>query len=542
MSAPQSTIIISHVDGLDNRYKNTRHWDSLLQQLEYLTQSCRKAIYTDYTYLRRTWSIKVRATMEQADSDGWNYLSFRNNNDGKWFFYFINRYEYINDNCIELFLEMDVMQTYFWDMELLHSFVEREHTASDGIGDHLVTEGLECGDLEILEEFEVNLELCILVLTTFDPNESNSSTRVNSFGYALDGVFTGLGLYAVAFNDWYQLENKLDRFDQWGYSDGIISMWMYPKEMVRPFEGDHAWGGTNLFHKVAGIQKGVEKSFDITDLVEAWQSNKLPNKLFTSPYFLVYVTNNTGQSAVYNYEYFGSGGMKKIKFELFGSLSAEGSLKIVPCNYKGLNVAYDEGIYAGNFPTCAWDSDVYKLWFAQNRNTVAFNEDTAKLKIAGGAVTAGLGLIPFVDMGDFAGGVTQMVGGFEQIAQQQAQMKDLQVQPSQAKGNFTSSVNVANGRNSFTVQIKGVRGDYRDRIRDHLNIYGYKVNTVKVPSTHNRKYYTFVKTIGCNVGGNVPHDCAVKIASIMDAGVTFWRPNINVCDYSKSRDNVCISK
>lgn len=551
MSAPQSTIIISHVGGLDNRYQNTRHWDSLMEQIEYLTVSCRKAIYTDYTYLRRTWSIKVNATMEQADRDGWNYLSFRNSDDGKWFYYFINHYEYINDRCIELFLEMDVMQTYFWDMELLHSFVEREHTLTDNVGEHLVPEGLECGDLEVLKEFELDLELCILVLTSFDPNESNSTTRVNSFGYALDGVFSGLGLYAVKFDDWYQLETKIDKFDQWGYTDGIISMWMYPRELVRPFEGDHDWDGPYLFHKVAGINKGVEKSFDISELVEEWQSEKVPNKLFTAPHFLIYVTNNVGQSAVYNYEYFGTGGVSDFKLELFGCLSAEGSLKIAPCNYKGLSVAYDEGIYAGNFPTCAWDSDVYKLWFAQNRNTVTFNDNVSKMQIVGGVATAGVGLlagigglitgIPALGAGSkITGGVTQAIGGLREIKRQQAQLKDLQVQPSQSKGNYSSSVNVANGRNTFTVQIKGVNKHYRDRITDFLNIYGYEVNTVKVPETHNRKYYTFVKTIGCNVGGNVPHDCAVKIGSIFDTGITFWRPNISVGDYSKAKQNTCL--
>lgn len=532
MSTPQSTIVISHVDGLDNRYKNTRHWDSLLQQNEYITQTCRKAIFEDYTYLRRSWSIKVNATMEKADGDGWNYLSFRNQDSGKWFYYFINNYEYINDNCIELFLEMDVMQTYFFDMELLHSFVEREHPASDKIGANTVPENLECGDLEILLEKEINFDLCILILASFNPETSSALNRVNAFGFCYDDVFSGLGLFAVAQDDWYQMETKLDKFDEWGYTDGIISMWMYPKELVNLWEGDEWTVEGVLFRSVAGIRTGIEKTVDISSVYIDYDAEFLPKKMYSAPFLNIYVTNNVGQSAVYDPACFGSGAPQTINFELFGCLSAEGSLKIAPCNYKSLSAAYDEGIYAGNFPTCSWDADVYKLWFAQNRNTVQFAEDVGKFKIASGVFNAGLGLLPFINAGSFEGGISQAVNGYEQIKQQQAQLKDMQVQPPQSKGNYSASVNVANKRNGFTVQVKAPRAEYRQRIKQFFDLYGYTVNSVKVPTTNNRKHYTFVKTLDCNVGGNVPHDCAVKIAAIMDTGITFWRPSVNVGDYS----------
>lgn len=537
MSTPQSTIVISHVDGLDNRYKNTRHWDSLLQQVDYITGTCCKAIFEDYTYLRRTWSIKVNATMETADSDGWNYLSFRNTDTGKWFFYFINSYEYINDNCIELFLEMDVMQTYFFDMELLHSFVEREHSATDEIGENTTPENLECGDLEILLETEINFELCILVLASFDPETSTALSRKNAFGFYYDDVFSGLGIFAVDQSDWVNLETRLDKFDEWGYTDGIISMWMYPKELVALYESDNWDVESKLFRKVAGVKKSVEKSVSLTDVYNELNHEWLPKKMYSAPYLNIYVTNNCGQSATYDPACFGSGHPTSINFELFGCLSAEASLKIAPCNYKQLSAAYDEGIYAGNFPTCAWDADVYKLWFAQNRNTVQFNEDVGKFKIKSGVFNAGLGLLPFINAGSFEGGISQAVSGYEQIKQQQAQLKDMQVQPPQSKGSYSSSVNVANLRNGFTVQVKAPRAEYRRRVKQFFDMFGYTVNTVKVPTTNNRNHFTFVKTLDCNVGGNVPHDCAVKIAAIMDTGITFWRPSVNVGDYSVANSN-----
>ena len=40
---------------------------------------------------------------------------------------------------------------------------------------------------------------------------------------------------------------------------------------------------------------------------------------------------------------------------------------------------------------------------------------------------------------------------------------------------------------------------------------------------NNRQYYTYVKTSGCNIGGELPADDARQIEDIFDSGIRFWK-------------------
>lgn len=63
-------------------------------------------------------------------------------------------------------------------------------------------------------------------------------------------------------------------------------------------------------------------------------------------------------------------------------------------------------------------------------------------------------------------------------------------------------------------------------------MYGYKTNKIKKPERNSRPHWTYTRTIGANVSGNVPADDLTEIAAIYDAGITFWRNGDEVGDYS----------
>ena len=64
--------------------------------------------------------------------------------------------------------------------------------------------------------------------------------------------------------------------------------------------------------------------------------------------------------------------------------------------------------------------------------------------------------------------------------------------------------------------------------------YGYKINEVKVPNRAARPCYTYVKTIGCAVEGQLPADDAKKIQSIFDTGIRFWKSSATFGNYNPS--------
>lgn len=530
MSAPQSLIYICSGVRINSRYEHTIYFSSGSAQQDYFAGKVVKT-YSAYTFLRKSWPLKVEATMEQAKT--WNYLYFRNSASGKIYYYFINNVEYVNDSTVELTLELDVMQTYLFDYELLTSYVERQHAERDTTVS-TIDEGLELGDYVNNDVYNFNLsDLCIMVMCTINPNSTTqAAAEVHALPYRYNGVFSGIKFWAIDGSDWVRWGQQIDVLDSLGVSDAIVSMWMYPKSLVILGGGDD-WDNGQIAHVVERAY-GLDDGGYYTPIKRPTTLNFYEpknKKLLGYPYNFIYATNNQGNSAVYKYEYFML--QNTPGFRLTGSLGPEGGVRLVPEDYKIMGeYNYDEGLTLNNFPMCAWDSDTYKIWLAQNQNTHAFNNATGGLKVAAGIGTA----IASAFTGNIAGalgGATAAVSGGLQIGQQLAQKADMDIAPPQSKGSFSSGVNITNNKHTFSLYLRSIDYEHAKIIDDYFTMYGYKVNSVQVPNTHARKAFTYVKTVGCHIKGNLCNEDTIKIESIFDRGVTFWVDGDKICDYSQ---------
>ena len=201
MSAPQSIIHICTGVRLDNRYEHSIYFEDATAQQEYFAGKVVRT-FSAYSYVRKSWPLQVQATMEQARK--WSYLYFKNTESGKIYYYFINQIEYKNDRMVELTLELDVIQTYLFDFEMLQCFVERQHTETDKVGEHTLDEGLDVGELmeSGAENWSGLNDMCILILSTINPNYADTENPVDALGYMYDGVFSGLSVWAVDSAKW----------------------------------------------------------------------------------------------------------------------------------------------------------------------------------------------------------------------------------------------------------------------------------------------------------------------------------------------------
>lgn len=516
MGIPQSTINVCSGVRLNSRYEHSIYFADRTAQLNYFAGKVVKT-FSAYSFIRKTWDLNVAATMEEAAS--WSYLYFTNTANGRRYFYFIDNIEYVNDGTVRLKLQIDVLQTYLFDddVELLECFVEREHTETDEIGEYTVDEGLEVGEFVTNEitQWEMLKDLCILVLATINPNHADTAEPVQALSGMYDKVFSGLKVWAVNVEQWQEWGAQLDALAAAGFLDGILSMWMYPKSLVT-LGGENTWEDDDICKTVEGcstVNNYLDVPIDTTlDFHEVKN-----NKLFTYPYNFIYATNNNGGSAVYRYERFIGGDGR---FVCKGSLSPDGVVKMYPVNYSGAT-DYESGLTIGGFPTCAWDSDVYKMWLAQNQHQRDYGLATAGLTIAGGAVSAVAGLA-VGNVAGAVGGAGAMIGGAQMIGSMLAQQSDMAIQPPQARGSFSSNVNISAGQQTFTFYKKSVSRERAAIIDDYFTMYGYKINRVKVPNLCARNSHTYVKTIGCHIKSNLCNEDATKIESIFDHGVTFW--------------------
>lgn len=512
MSIPSSAIYVCSGVPINNTYEHSLYFKDREAQRNYFLSKVEQ-IYANYTYIREGHSIKVTGDISTAMT--WNYLYY-NNGDGKLFFNFIKRVVYVNEATVQLDLELDVIQTFMFDWQMKQAFIEREHTITDRMGEHTIPEGLETGPLVDNDiEFHNLEDLCIMFMTTRDATGNTAWCKM------YDGVFSSLAIYAVNTDHWQQFGEWLDAQSANGNIDAIVSMWMYPKNLVI-ISGD--WEDTSPLLKTvicAGIDGHICSKRFQTDIDGYDPQNK---KMFTYPYNMLYVTNNEGGSAVYRRELFETD--NDFRFNIYGGLAPECGCKLVPLRYKGVNTNYDEGLSMGVFPTCAWDSDTYKVWLAQNQHSLAFATTQAKIHAGAGLVsTIAAGLSG--NLAGALGGLAVEFSALNTIQAQLAQKADMAIQPDQARGHYSANLNLANGRQGFDIHFRTITREYAERIDNYFTRYGYLVNRVDVPSLKNRSQFTYTKTVGCMVTGPFTTEHQIKIQSIFDKGVTFWvDPNL----------------
>lgn len=524
MSTPRSTIYLCSGVPLNNRYDHTFYFQTPDEQTSYFTGKVARTL-SNYTYLRKTWKLKVDATMDAARV--WSYLFFRNGT-GKTYYYFINQIEYLNDNTVELSLELDVLQTYMFDWVLRRCYVEREHSRTDEYGENTIDEGLDGGDMLTRKHtiIDLNTHLTIITASTLDLNEFLINDKEVLKNGCYGNVFSGFDLSAVALDNWDLYMGLIAKLNAEGKTDAIFTMWEYPTRLIVTDKGH--FSDSDTYIRYVTDTKDIRQFADPhpTEIDGYTPKNK---KVLQYPYCFMYITNNSGGAAVYQYEKFPP---DKREFRVTGNVAPDGVVRLTPMNYKGVEENVDESLKMGNFPVCAWDNDTYKMWLAQNQNQQSLGMGMSGLKILAGAAAAVGGVIATVGssgtatavgVGAVSTGIGMITSGATDIASQLAQRADKEVQPPQARGSYAGSHNVSTGINNFEIHHKTIDRYHAEIIDNYFSMYGYATRRVKIPNISSRPYWNYVKTIGSNIGGDICMEDLQKINSIFDKGVTFWR-------------------
>ena len=118
-------IHLLNVPELDVHHNHTFSFANKEQQLNYFLSKKVKTI-ENVNYHRKNNNLKVNFHIDELQFV--NYVMINNEVPlNKWYFYFVIDRRYINENCTELILKIDVMQTYLFDYTFKSSLVERQH-------------------------------------------------------------------------------------------------------------------------------------------------------------------------------------------------------------------------------------------------------------------------------------------------------------------------------------------------------------------------------------------------------------------------------
>ena len=482
---------------LDNTYKDTLHFNSLSEQFAYFSGKVKRNFdFDDFSFQRLEKNIRVQCNPN--DLYDCNYIMFQNENFGsKWFYAFIKAIHYKNENMSEIEFEIDVLQSWFFALNIKQSFVEREHVNNDSVGANTVPENLELGQMVTTATTQIFLNdldyyiFCTEVLpvsgVTWNPPSFYGGTPIPCYW-----VKESLS----------EIKNIIDIAATEGKADAIISIFGFPRAFTMS-----ETGGCTL------------SSFTTAPLT----LNYIPknNKLKVYPYVSLNLLG-VGSAVTLKYEYLTSP-------NIYGlcALSPNPTAIFYPVGYADntANISeYEYSVTVTGFPVLAWVSNYYQNWIARNGASLLAN-----------SLMGAVGTAAQITSGNVAGAAGTALGA---ITSQLSQIYEAQIVPDTLKGSI-GGANALIGNNRLVVQTqcKAITAEYAKIIDDFFSMYGYKVNKVKIPNITGRRSWNYVKTLNAVITGNAPVDDIQKIRSIFDAGITFWHGDY-VGDYS--RDNSII--
>ena len=547
---PQTNIRLLRGSPCDPEYINTLYFASAAAQRDYFI-TLSKYNLNSYSYQRYGKGI-LRVQILADNLYDVNYMMFQNTAFGnKWFYAFVDNIEYINDVTAEIRYHLDEIQTWLFDWTFNQCFVERQHTATDAIGDSITFEPVEVGEYVYNSYQELSLfsDQAIIVAVT----DVQNTDEYVADGEVYDGIYGACKLFAYSTDTTgiQKVNAKINEFVT--APDAVVGIYMIPEDLI-PF-GYTLNSDTQLPYGSSGVSYNGQTLDAIGSDIDGYTPKN--NKLFTYPYNFQNITTGEGQALALRYEFF-KDHTSKVNF--FGCLSQPVQIVCCPTDYKNVNKAegdlspypnyVDEKIVLTGFPICSWNIDTWRAWVSQNAMPMiisgvatgatlalaAYNPAVTK-EVTSSILTASGQAMTQTETTPASFNPDKLLGGagIHQVSNMLTSMYKASIAADQTKGNLSSANALyAKGEYNFHHGRMSVNAQQAEIIDNFFTRYGYAINKITTPSIHARTNWTYLKTNTCTINGNIPSDSEHIIEQIFNNGITFWATPANVGNYSLS--------
>lgn len=549
---PNSTVQLMTNIPLDPSYTHTLYWETQAQMEEYMSSHVLQT-HTDLSYVHKDRGV-LNIEGDMSVYALCNYMRFKNTSfENKWFYAFITDINYVNNEVFSVNFQIDVMQTWFFQYNgnLNQCMVEREHSATDNVGDNIIDEGLEHGDYiqagsEYIEKYSAS-DYRFLVVASQSPSGGQNSTMLDNIAGSI---------YLARAENANELEGILNQYSEGVTSslEPIMGINQYPTVYVT----DSGAPNTNLVETLSLDNSIGFGAFRVYDPASEGYKTYTPvnNKLYCYPYNFMTVESPDGQSTILRYENFKSNNQHQ--FRIFAATFPNVQSVCFPLDYDADGGQGAYMLFAANYPTCPVASDSFAAWWAQNKNSLVtggviatVDDAIANTRNAGNkwldAVesNAKTALNPLTWVGLNNGGMVSSmrssidsilanvhaVGdtiktGVEEAATVMASRTDHKAVPdtmvTKANG---GGVMWAMNTYKYRVLYTKIRPDYAKAIDTFFTMYGYAVNRPKTPEYTNRPVWNFIKTKGATLNrhANIPTAFERDVCNCFDRGITFWK-------------------
>lgn len=562
---------------LDNSH--VRRFASLSTQTAYF-DSLPKTTLENFVYTRvDNYDFTFNVTGKIQGSQQWGYMRLKNLFDGnRWYYCFVTKVEYVDDNTVKVYGSLDFYQTYVFDMTILESLVERQHERlyqSNGLPVlNTVDEGVDYGaEYRVVSTRKVvTSPLRWLVIVT---SKSLGSSVTNTYNV---GTATPLYYYAVPYRIGvgnhlsvkdgsktievlaFNLIFKKLQSDE-TIANSVISLYTtsYIGINVNPYYNPTSGlidissiRGVNLqtiHNDLTGALIRVQnvETFEEEGVLIQNKYDGVPNykesKLKCYPYTVLVLSDGKGNQVEYKPEFIvGS----NLSFRKKGSIGTQSKVGYYLQNYLGNPIFSKEYILIdGNPNNIPILTDAVADYVQGNINSINAQKDLAStnrwVDIGSSVVNA----IPLMMLPQTAPlGIAQATTGIVQAENRKyndlkmlnAKKKDIENIPPNAQ-NMSGNTTYEWGNDLIDpiLHIKTVTPEYEKKLSDFFHMYGYQINELRIPNTHTRSHFNYVKCQSLNVRSGMNREIILRFKSIFENGVTLWHTN-DIQNYNVSNE------
>ncbi len=593
---PSSNLILFAGVELDKDYRATAWFPNEIRQAAWFVNKHVYKSYIDFTYIRKYENV-IQVPDLVTDLKEYNYLRFQNyrqtdqGNYAKTYYAFIDRREYVNEKCTNIYFTVDPIQTYMFDYSVGYCMVEREHALTDEPGDNLVPEPLETWDM--LPQRQVNL-------TTFGLSQGGNS-RVHqgvviyffpNIGEGLPSIDEGKGLFYAQNSGKYCgltcvgltfATNVLNRYDiPLGTTETINALTKAGCTIANVQSAPEyviTLGTETSLSALVGEAGSIENSFvdkyylltnivdyerivgktgsDLNQVVPPPEIQKRNGfkyrdnsqtytcrnkKLETYPYRFCQLSSYGGDNTKLRWEFFKTSGLAT--FKILINTANKLTATCFPQDYKGISLNDDIQLGYDNIPTANYTIDYYTRWMVENKTALAMGTTTSAVIALSKGLIAGASPYDFAQIGQAAGDVAS---AFTQVQKAKDSFDICQT------GQTSSDISFWRNRIGFYATDYAITGEQAEVLDSYFDLYGYAQKKLKKPyisgaTQFPREAWYYLKTNGCRIDVTVengkysiPADDEVRICQIYDNGITFWNvehATVTIGDYSHSNKTI----
>jgi hypothetical protein len=591
VTTPLSGTNIRLLSGIpfNSDHQHTRWFSSINEQLNWFLNRNTVYVKSEYNFQRIEGHSFI--ALNESIDDLWNvnYLMFQNSKyNNKWFYAFVTKLEYVQHKTTHVHFQIDVLQTWMFEMNFKPSYVVREHCKlwnTDGTPIiNTIDEGLNYGteyDIVSVENVRAYDDLFFLVIVSKSAMESN-----NAITASLNGIPQPLNYYVHPFRlngtspvclttgDFGQTVNASNIFD---ILTGIMTQDKTVGDIVSLYVTEYfgynaPYDGTNITfdgNKFKAVTIGSITTIKVVSLpqyepITKTFTNKYSgynlsyqSKLNMHPYTVLTLDDFKGNRVDLKNEYING---NDIVVTIKGSLGTSNRVTYSIDNYlQDSNGVYssitglEHAVINNNPNDIPILNDMLAAFLQGNRNSIAnqkatinFNGMMGMLQSAVGAGSSFVGGMASGNSAAAALGVTQnVIQGIQtagnsvlQLQAINAKQQDISnVPPSMSSMGSNTNYDYGNFIYGLFLIKKQIKPEYLKKISDFLYMFGFKKNELKVPEFYNRTCWNYVQTENCVITGSFNNDDLQALKNIFNNGVTLWHVD-DIGNYSLSNEEI----